>query len=180
MAKTTRTRKVRRPTPVRAIEARRIKATPELIANIRQRYEHSDERLATMAADLGCCGETVRAMAKREGWVRYVAPPRDLSPAARLRVRAEALAGRSAQASPESGRVRRSRRRRRTGGDPADRTPCDPAPWPSPFRGRERRADEPASGARSEETTTSTPPSPGRSCTRWPAFSTTCAPSASA
>ena len=45
-----------------------------------------------MAADLGCCTETVRAIARREGWVRYEPPPRDLSPAARLRVRAERLA----------------------------------------------------------------------------------------
>ena len=80
-----------RPTPARAIEARRIKATPELLANIRHRYEHTDERLATMAADLGCCGETVRNIAKREGWVPFVAPPRDLSPAARLLARAEKL-----------------------------------------------------------------------------------------
>ena len=78
--------------PVRTIELRRIKATPELLANIRHRYEHTDERLATLAVDLGCCGETVRNIAKREGWVAFVAPPRDLSPAARLRVRAEQLA----------------------------------------------------------------------------------------
>ena len=37
-----------------------------------------------MAADLGCCHETVRNIAAREGWVRYVPPPRDLTPAARL------------------------------------------------------------------------------------------------
>jgi hypothetical protein len=72
--------------------ARRLDVTPELTANIRHRYEHSDERLAAMAAGLGCCTETVRAMARREGWVRYEPPPRDLSSAARLRVRAEQLA----------------------------------------------------------------------------------------
>ena len=54
-----------KPTPVRAKGARRLNATPELIANIRQRYEHSDEPLATMAADLGCSIETVRNMAQR-------------------------------------------------------------------------------------------------------------------
>ncbi len=81
-----------RPTPVRAIEARRIKATPELLANIRHRYEHTTSRLSTMAADLGCSGQTVCNIAKREGWVRFVPPPRDLSPAARLLARAERLA----------------------------------------------------------------------------------------
>jgi hypothetical protein len=79
--------------PARAIEARRLKVTPELLANIRHRYEHTDESLSTMAADLGCTGQTVCNIAKREGWVRYVPPPRDLSPAARLLARAEALAG---------------------------------------------------------------------------------------
>ncbi len=78
--------------PARKRGARRLNVTPELTANVRHRFEHSEERLATMAADLGCCIETVRAMARREGWVRYEPPPRDLSPAARLRVRAEKLA----------------------------------------------------------------------------------------
>ena len=71
--------------PARKRGARRLNVTPELTANVRHRFEHSEERLATMAADLGCCIETVRAIARREGWVRYEPPPRDLSPAARLR-----------------------------------------------------------------------------------------------
>jgi hypothetical protein len=79
--------------PARKRGAPRLNVTPEFKANVRHRFEHSEERLATMAADLGCCTETVRAIARREGWVRYQPPPRDLSPAARLRVRAEALAG---------------------------------------------------------------------------------------
>jgi hypothetical protein len=78
---------------MRAIEARRLKFTPELLANVRRRFEGSDEPLSTMAADLGCCITTLRGIAKREGWVRYVAPPRGLSNAARLLERAEALAG---------------------------------------------------------------------------------------
>ncbi len=76
---------------MRAIEARRLKFTPELLANVRRRFEGSDEPLSTMAADLGCCKTSLRGIAQREGWVRYVAPPRDLSPAARLLERAEAL-----------------------------------------------------------------------------------------
>ncbi len=77
----------------RAIEARRLKFTPELLGNVRRRFEGSDEPLSTMAADLGCCKTSLRGIAKREGWVRYAAPPRDLSPAARLLERAEELAG---------------------------------------------------------------------------------------
>ena len=76
---------------MRAIEARRLKFTPELLANVRRRFEGSDEPLSTMAADLGCCKTSLRGIAQREGWVRYVAPPRDLSSAARLLERAEAL-----------------------------------------------------------------------------------------
>jgi hypothetical protein len=41
--------------PARKRGARRINTTPALKANIRHRYEHSAERLATMAADCGCC-----------------------------------------------------------------------------------------------------------------------------
>ena len=92
--------------PTRAILARRLNITDELKANIRQRYEHTSESLATMAADLGCTGQTVCNLAKREGWVRYEAPPRDLSPAAKLLARAEKLAGQGAAAlslPPRSG-----------------------------------------------------------------------------
>lgn len=78
--------------PTRAIEARRLNITDELKANIRHRYEHTDEPLSTMAADLGCTAQTVCNLAKRENWARYVAPPRDLPPAARLLARAEKLA----------------------------------------------------------------------------------------
>ena len=76
---------------MRATMARRLKFTPELLANVRRRFEGSDEPLSTMAADLGCCKTTLRGIAQREGWVRYVAPPSDLSPAARLLERAEVL-----------------------------------------------------------------------------------------
>ena len=77
---------------MRAIMARRLSFTPELLANVRQRFEHSDEPLPSMAADLGCCKTTLHKLAKREGWLRYVRPPRDLTSAARLEARAEALA----------------------------------------------------------------------------------------
>jgi hypothetical protein len=76
----------------RAIESRRLRVTPALLADVRRRFERSDEPLATMAADFGCSIETVRNIAKRERWLRYQPPPRDLSPAARLAARAAALA----------------------------------------------------------------------------------------
>jgi len=76
---------------MRATEARRLKFTPELLADVRRRFEGSDEPLSTMAADLGCCKTTLRGIAKREGWVRFEPPPRDLLPAARLLARAEKL-----------------------------------------------------------------------------------------
>ena len=52
---------------MRAILARRLSFTDELLANVRQRWEHTDEPLSTMAADLGCCKTTLRGIAKREG-----------------------------------------------------------------------------------------------------------------
>ena len=79
-------------TPKGAVSPRRLSVTPELLADVRRRYEQTDEPLATMAADLGCSLETVRNIGTRENWVRYVRPPHDLTPAARLKVRAEALA----------------------------------------------------------------------------------------
>jgi hypothetical protein len=104
--------------PTRAIEARRLKVTPELLANVRQRYEQTDEPLSTMAADLGCSLETVRNIAKRETWVRYVAPPRDLSPAAKLAARAKALAAEQGAAAslppPERGEAGGGRCQRRS------------------------------------------------------------------
>ena len=66
--------------------------TPELKADVRRRFETADEPLSSLAADLGCSTTTLRDIAKRESWVRYVGPPRDLSPAARLLARAEKLA----------------------------------------------------------------------------------------
>jgi hypothetical protein len=86
------TRGTKNHAPTRAIESRRLKFTPALIADVRRRYEHTSEGLAAMAADLGCSIETVRNIATREGWLRYAPPPRDLSPAARLKARAEKLA----------------------------------------------------------------------------------------
>jgi hypothetical protein len=84
----------------RATAARRRSYTPELLADGRRRFEQTDEPITAIAADFGCCKATFMKLAKDEGWVR---PPRarDLTPSARLRLRAEALASEqeSAQAA---------------------------------------------------------------------------------
>lgn len=65
--------------------------TPELLANGRHRFEHSDESLAAIAADFGIHHYSLARLAKREGWVRHERPQRDLPRAARLLAQAEAL-----------------------------------------------------------------------------------------
>jgi hypothetical protein len=123
--------------PARKKGARRLNVTPELIANVRHRFEHSEERLATMAADLGCCTETVRAIARREGWVRYEPPPRDLSPAARLRVRAERLAEQQSPLIPAPGSAQGAARVQAPAGIQGDtEEPCQAAPGSPLSRGR--------------------------------------------
>jgi hypothetical protein len=123
--------------PTRAIEARRLKFTPALLANIRHRFEHTDESLSTMAADLGCCRTTLHGIAKRGGWVRYVRPPRDLASSARLEARAEALADDRHPEEAGEGRSDSLRhpevRAQRTSKDERLKST---RPWPSPFEGR--------------------------------------------
>ena len=137
--------------PARKKGAPRLNITPELLADVRRRYEHTPERLATMAADLGCCVETLRAIAKREGWVRFEAPPRDLSPAARLRLRAEQLAaqGGAAFSPPPRGEGEG------VGGVVVEPTRSPTAtPLPDPQGGREKKEEgggEKQSPAQGEE-----------------------------
>jgi len=133
--------------PARRRGARRLNITPKLKADIRRRYEHTPERLGTMAADCGCCGETVRAMAKREGWVRYEPPPRDLSPAARLRMRAEALSQHDAVSlyPPLEGEGRETERSEDERGGVSEQGSSPPpgafgADLPPPGGGEEREA----------------------------------------
>ncbi len=79
-------------TPIeRKIPSRRYVYTPELLAYARHRFEHTDASLADIAVDLGIHKGTVGDLAKRESWVRYVPPPRDLAPSVRLLEAAEAL-----------------------------------------------------------------------------------------
>lgn len=74
-----------------AAAARRSVFTPQLLAYARHRYEHTDATNADIAVDLGVHKSTVGVVAKREGWRRYVPPPRDMSPAVQLLVQVEKL-----------------------------------------------------------------------------------------
>ena len=67
-----------------------IEYTPELLENARYRFEETDETLTSIAAELGVHRNTLRLLALRMSWKRYV-PPRDLSPAAKLLVEAKRL-----------------------------------------------------------------------------------------
>jgi hypothetical protein len=68
-----------------------ITYTPALLANGRYRYEQTDESLISIASDFGVNRNTFRALAVRQGWVRYKPPPRDLLPAAKLLAQADDL-----------------------------------------------------------------------------------------
>lgn len=69
----------------------RMQLSPELHDDARRRYEQTKEAACHIALDCGVDESTIRRMAKREGWVRYVAPPRDLPPVAKLLAQVEEL-----------------------------------------------------------------------------------------
>ena len=66
--------------------------TPELLANVRQRFEETPEPVASMAADLDVEPASLHRIARRYGWLRRnPAPARDVSPALRILQDAQAL-----------------------------------------------------------------------------------------
>lgn len=71
---------------------RRYVYTDALLANGRHRYEHTEESIPDIALDFGIHKTTLQRLAKRERWVRFKPPPRDLPAAVRLAAQAEALA----------------------------------------------------------------------------------------
>jgi hypothetical protein len=81
------------PSPMRA------KLTPELHDHARRKYETTGEFICNIALDCGVDESTIRRMAKREEWVKYVAPPRDLPPVAKLLAQVEELEA-SVKAAP--------------------------------------------------------------------------------
>jgi hypothetical protein len=65
--------------------------TPELQAHVKRLYEQSEQPICQIALDVGVNESVIRRMGPREGWVRYVAPPRDLPPLATLLAEVEQL-----------------------------------------------------------------------------------------
>jgi hypothetical protein len=69
----------------------RTRLSPELQAHARRLFTETDRPGTEIAVDCGVDESVIRRMAKREGWVRFVAPPRDLPPVAKLLAEVEAL-----------------------------------------------------------------------------------------
>lgn len=88
----------------KAVEARRVKFSPELEARGRYLFGETDAAMADIAFELGIHKGTVPDVAKRRKWKRYVPPPRDVSPVTRILVEAETLERRrnTAQSGPET------------------------------------------------------------------------------
>jgi hypothetical protein len=64
---------------------------PELLAYARQRFEQTEDTVADIAVDLGVHENTLRKVARRESWIRYVRQPKTLPPAIKLLAEVEAL-----------------------------------------------------------------------------------------
>jgi hypothetical protein len=86
----------------KAVEARRVKFSPELEARGRYLFEETDRSLSDIAFELGIHKCTVPIVAKRRGWKRHVPPPRDVSPATRILVETESLERQREAAQPGS------------------------------------------------------------------------------
>lgn len=81
------------------VSPRRYVYTPELLAHGRHRYEHTEDSIPDIAVEFGIHKTTLLRLARREGWVRYAAPPRDVSDATRLAAEAAALEAAAAEAT---------------------------------------------------------------------------------
>jgi hypothetical protein len=81
----------RAPARARLPSSRRYAYTPELLAHGRHRYENTEDSIPDIAVEFGIHKTTLLRLARREGWVRYAPPPRDLSGATRLLAQADAL-----------------------------------------------------------------------------------------
>jgi hypothetical protein len=80
----------------------RLVFSPELLADGKRRYETTPETLDSIALDFSSNRSTLKNVAKREGWKRYVPPPRGLSRAAEIAAEAEKLEA-SLSLPPRSG-----------------------------------------------------------------------------
>ena len=82
--------------------SRRPTYTPELLAQARHDFEHTDRSKESIAFDLGVARSTLSNMAVREEWKRHVPLPRGLPPAVQLRREAEMLEASVAVPPPEN------------------------------------------------------------------------------
>ncbi len=134
----------------------RYRYTPELLAHGRYRYEHTEDSIPDIALDFGIHKTTFQRMARREGWVRYVPPPRDLPPAVKLAAQAEALEARQAALTlpPRSGGEGRPPELAQqatadgVGGIAASKEPPNPSP---PFAARMGGGEESAAAPAQED-----------------------------
>ena len=65
--------------------------SPELIENLRFRFEETGEPVRTIAVTVPMARTALYALAQERGWTRFVRPPLDLTPAARLAAEAGKL-----------------------------------------------------------------------------------------
>jgi hypothetical protein len=76
---------------------------PELLANVRQRYEETPEPVPLLAADLGILPTSFYRLARDKGWVRRNdLPARDVAPAMKILEAAKALESGAVKTSPDA------------------------------------------------------------------------------
>jgi hypothetical protein len=81
----------------RSARSRRPTYTPELLAQARYDFEHTDRPTRASRSISGW--RTLGSLARSEGWERFVPPPRGLPPAVRLRREVEKLEATAEEAS---------------------------------------------------------------------------------
>jgi len=66
--------------------------SPALLENLRFRFEQTDEPLVAIAASIARSHTHLSTVAREHGWTRFVPPPLDITPAAKLAAEAARLA----------------------------------------------------------------------------------------
>jgi len=85
-----------------------VKYTSELLENARQRFEETDESLASIAVDLDIHKVTLWRLARRYGWKRHSSPPHDLSSAAKLLLQVKRLEDASLKSADQTAPAQRA------------------------------------------------------------------------
>jgi hypothetical protein len=76
--------------------------SPELLENLRFRFEETAQPVRAIAATVPMGRTTLYALAEELGWTRFVPPPLDLTPAARLAAEAGQLAAEAGRLAASS------------------------------------------------------------------------------